>query len=165
MNKRQICIGILSILLFGNCLSVLPREQRRTEAVFTTQLTKKEIYDRALVYLAKSLVNANLSVQIRDPENGRIVSNGKLKYQSGLQCLYSCDLEFNIDLTAKDGKYRIILDDILMYGNNQYGQRTGIIKPYSEKELASIKEEFLIPLQKELVDSIEGRFMAPQEDF
>lgn len=165
MNKRQICIGMLSILLFGNCLSVLPREQRRTEAVFTTQLTKKEIYDRALVYLAKSLVNANLNIQIRDSENGRIVSHRNLRYQSGFQCLYGCDLEFNIDLTAKDGKYRIILDDVLMYGNNQYGQRIGILKPYSETELNEIKDEFLIPLQKELVDSIEGRFMAPKEDF
>lgn len=164
-DLRKLTLLVVVSLGMMSCVTLLPREERRVEKVYETTLSKKEIYDRALVHLAKSLGNANMAIQIRDLENGRIVSQGTFKNRIGYSCLYGCLISFNVDFTAKDKKYRIIFDDLEKWSLNEYGAKVSLLGPSSQKDIVEMKKEYLDAIEKELVGSIEGRFMAPKEDF
>jgi hypothetical protein len=88
-----------------------------------------------------------------------------IKIQNIYPCPYGCDLECNIDLTAKKNKYRIIFDDVLMWYSNQYGARQGMIDPRSKSDLKQLHKDYFESLEKELVESIESRSVAPSEVF
>jgi hypothetical protein len=65
----------------------------------------------------------------------------------------------------KNKKFRILFDDLEKWSLNQYGAKVSLLGPSSQKDIAEMKREYLDPIEKELVGSIEGRFMAPKEDF
>lgn len=162
MNK--IAILFFSLVVFGNCAStLLPREDRRVEYIVETKLSKKEVYERGLVYLAKSLGIANLAISIRDKENSRIVSSISYHCEKFKPVTYyNTPRNFiaNIDLTAKENKYRIIFDDIIV----RIRQSENVF-PNDKEEFEHIKEVCALPLKNMVVDAIEGKGITTTNDF
>ncbi|MCW7460184.1 DUF4468 domain-containing protein [Leptospira bandrabouensis] len=162
---NRIVFFLTSVMIFS-CASLLPREERKVEKIYTTNLTKKQIYDRSLVYFAKSLGNSNFAIQIKDESNGRIVSQVSYdckKYRT-FYALNRVTANFNIDLTAKDSKYRIIFDDIRLNIYSDNGPQF-INEPSNKEELSLVEEGCIEPLRKQLIDGIEGRGIATDSEF
>lgn len=172
---------VLVLGFLGNCGSFMPREQRRLEFIQETNLKKKEIYDRGLVFLAKSLGVANLAISIRDPENGRIISLFTMPCPNFSSTLYSLNYKYlrgNIDLTAKDNKYRIILDDLelivsnensvgmaLNSGNMRNNPQIMARYPNDQSDLDNIKNSCGNELKEAVIKAIEGKGITTDKDF
>lgn len=87
-----------------------------------------------------------------------IIQTGLYNYIYGrLSCNHGCDLAFDIDFIAKDKKYRILFEDIIMWSYNRYGLREGIVSPTQKSSIPRLYSEYLQYVEADLVDTIEGR--------
>jgi len=98
-------------------------------------LTQKQIYDKALEWMAKKYVSANEVIQLKDPDNGKIIGKGITdftNYTATIPCEYSITIE------TKDGKCRVTCDQFIglwgeykgrspiLYENHVYEVRTNL---------------------------------------
>jgi hypothetical protein len=156
------------LALFQNCSTLMPREQRKVEFIQDTKLKKKEIYDRSLVYISKTFAAYPIPNAIKDEANGRIVTLSKVSCEGLGYFTYPLNttkLEANLDITAKDNKFRIIFDDIQLKNYNPYGNIVYSPHPSDDARLKEMVEKCLLPLKDELVNSIEGKGIKTDKEF
>jgi hypothetical protein len=73
-------------------------------------------------------------------------------------------VDFNIDYTAKDGKVRIIFDDILALQTTAQNPSGVSVGPEDKSELDAIDKICLTPLRTELIAAIEGKAANTKKD-
>ncbi|TGK36203.1 DUF4468 domain-containing protein [Leptospira gomenensis] len=165
----KLLILLSGLFIFTNCVSLAPREERSISTIFETGVKKGDAYQRALIYLAKSLNNGNLAIQVRDESQGRIVSLAQIKCNSYKRWKYPMNqvwVDFNIDFTAKDQKARIIFDDIVLGLFDPYGRKGAFQEPLDKEDTDSIDKECLEPIRAEIIRSVKGQVtIAPSQDF
>lgn len=72
-------------------------------------VSKQELFDRAVLWIAENFRSSNDVVQLKDKEEGTIVARGGLKYDApGLSpgFNYSGYFEFTLKFECKENKYR-----------------------------------------------------------
>lgn len=166
--KFQALLSVFLFILTANC-ATLPREERQVTNVFPTTVTKAVAYERANLWFVKSLGNANLAIQLRDAEQGRIVTNGYINCTGLNGISYGIaekqNVDFFIDFTAKDNKVRVIFGDIKH--SNRASNGAGMdLGPSSQDQIQDIDKTCFEPLRSDLIKTIEGRStIAPSTDF
>lgn len=73
-------------------------------------LNKKQIYDKALEWMAKTFVSANEVIQLKDSDNGKIIGRGITEFTNGTATI---PCEYSITIETKDGKCRVTCDQFV----------------------------------------------------
>lgn len=110
-QKKEVVLGPWTPTM-GTNPSLVNREIDPTTQKFVMQGVvdipgdRNALYDRALAFLARGLGNSNWAIQIRDKENGKIVSKSSVvvPYNIG-------NASANITLLFKDNKFKYIITD------------------------------------------------------
>ncbi len=141
-----------------HCASLAPVEKRQVRNVIEVKGVKAgDAYDRALVWFAKSLVNANWAVQIRDKPNGRIVANMTLQCPELTNAMdsWAQNVSFTADFQAKDDRYRLTFEQIYWEARSHTGN-TLMRGPSDDEDLAKIDAKCLASVRDSLRASVSG---------
>ena len=115
-------VGILSVVALTSCASVpiAPIEDRSMQKVHEIDLTKNEIYDLSLEWMARTFFDSKEVIELKDKENGKIIGKG-LTFFSGKIGWFSADIpcRFTLIVEAKDNKYRTTYNNfVALHGEN-----------------------------------------------
>lgn len=115
-------------------------------------VTKAELYARAREWFAVTFSTANKVLQMDDKENGKLVGRGSLtstytmKIGLGMTMPSSYIIDYTINITIKDFKYRIIITDFQLK-NTSSNIESSIenvllnVDAYQHKKLSRIMKE------------------------
>jgi hypothetical protein len=140
--------GVLSVLAFASCASmpVAPMEERSMQKVHDVDLTKNEIYDVSLEWMARTFFDNREVIEITDKENGKIIAKGMTLFKGEIGW-FSGDIpcRFTLTVEAKDNKYRTTYNNfVALHGESQN-------RP--------------VPLEeKEYVDAVKAKLAVIDED-
>jgi hypothetical protein len=123
--NRIICylVGVLSVTVLASCASmpVAPMEDRSMQKVHEIDLTKNEIYDISLEWMARTFFDTKEVIEIRDKENGKIIGKGIIAFKGKIGW-FSAQIpcRFTLTVEAKDNKYRTTYNNLVgLYGESQ----------------------------------------------
>jgi hypothetical protein len=123
--NRIICylVGVLSVTVLASCASmpVAPMEERSVQKVHEIDLTKNEIYDISLEWMARTFYDNKEVIEIKDKENGKIISKGIVRFKGKIGW-FSADIpcRFTLTVEAKDNKYRTTYNNfVALHGESQ----------------------------------------------
>ena len=133
MKSFSFCVAVIVSLTAMGCMAGLPlasEGQMKYEYVeMFDGLTKEQIFDNALRWIAQNFNSSKAVVDFQDKINGTIVAKGGLPgaFSSGL---YSGTINFTLTLDAKDGKARFRYTQVhsINYEGNEATAFTGTIK-------------------------------------
>ena len=141
-------VGILSVVALASCASapIAPIEDRSMQKVHDIDLTKDEIYDLSLEWMARTFFDTKEVIELKDKDNGKIIGKG-ITFFRGKIGWFSANIpcRFTLILEAKDNKYRATYNNFVgLYGEN-----------YSRPELLE---------QKAYVDAVIAKLALIDED-
>ena len=116
-------VCILSVIAFASCASVpiAPIEDRSMQKVHDIDLTKNEIYDISLEWMARTFFDNKEVIEIKDKDNGKIIGKGITTFKGKIGW-FSANIpcRFTLIVEAKDNKYRTTYNNLVgLYGENQ----------------------------------------------
>ena len=114
---------VISAIALVSCASapIAPVEDRSMQKVHDIDLTKNEIYDLSLEWMARTFFDNKEVIEIKDKENGKIIGKGITMFKGKIGW-FSADIpcRFTLILEAKDNKYRTTYNNLVgLYGENQ----------------------------------------------
>lgn len=133
MNKIMCYfICVFSVIAFASCASapIAPMEDRSMQKVHDIDLTKNEIYDLSLEWMARTFFDSKEVIELKDKENGKIIGKGITSFR-GKTGWFSANTpcRFTLIVEAKDNKYRTTYTNFVgLWGENQ-----SRLEPVSEK--------------------------------
>ena len=150
--KKVILFILFSIIVisFIGCASLgeVPEEERTFQKIYDLEMSKNEIYDKSLYWMAETFVDSKAVIEVRDKENGKIIGKGIMKYFIlGVKKL----VRYTMIIDIKEDKLRLTFKDyVAFYG--EYNQHTTsdvtlIIKRIQE-HLEIISEDLYTYLQE-----------------
>ncbi|OHD68248.1 MAG: hypothetical protein A2W19_16745 [Spirochaetes bacterium RBG_16_49_21] len=124
------------LIFFSGCgrLIKVPEQKRAITQVYPIQLSKDEIYDRALEWCAKRYISADNAIVVRDKEKGKIICRGTAQYSEYFNFLVDRPFGYSLTIEVKDNKYRVSFDSFIVY--------------YSERDLKSGPAEYEFEISK-----------------
>jgi hypothetical protein len=135
MKLHKISSLITLCVLLASCATTanLPQEQRQVQKIFDLPgLSQKQIYDKANEWMSKTYVSSKDVIQLRDPENGKIIGRGVSEFT---RAWVKIPAEYLITIETKDGKLRVTCDQIVrLYDNGSRGPME------TEGELNQVKD-------------------------
>ncbi len=116
-------VGVLSVTVLASCASmpVAPMEERSLQKVHEVDLTKDEIYDVSLEWMARTFFDNREVIEINDKENGKIIGKGIVIFKGKIGW-FSADIpcRFTLVVEARDGKYRTAYNNfVALHGESQ----------------------------------------------
>jgi len=124
MNKIMCYFaGVLSVIVFASCASmpVAPTEDRSMQKVHEIDLTKNEIYDISLEWMARTFFDNKEVIELKDKDSGKIIGKGITTFKGKIGW-FSANIpcRFTLIVEAKDNKYRTTYNNLVgLYGENQ----------------------------------------------
>ncbi len=116
------------------------------QKVHDVDLTKNEIYDVSLEWMARTFFDNREVIEITDKENGKIIAKGMILFKGKIGW-FSGDMpcRFTLTVEAKDNKYRTTYNNfVALHGESQN-------RP--------------VPLEeKEYVDAVKAKLAVIDED-
>lgn len=118
-------VFVFSSILLASCATnpvpvvvVVPIEDRSMEKVREINLTKDEIYDSALEWIAQTFVDSKAVIELKDKDNGKIIGKGMTSFTSSNRLASSnIPCRFTLIVEAKDNKYRTTYNNFVgMWG-------------------------------------------------
>jgi hypothetical protein len=106
---------VASVLSGCGRLIKVPEQERMLRKVFEVQLSKKEIYDRALEWCAKNFSKINEDIVVKNREGGKIIAKGTGKYSEYFDFLVDREFSYNLTIEVKDNRYRATFDNFTVY--------------------------------------------------
>jgi len=128
-----VCIGLMAMAGCGRLVKV-PEKERMVRQVVDIRLPKNEIYDRALEWCAKKLVNVNDDIVVKDREKGKIIAKGTGKYSEYFDFLVDRQFSYNLTIEARENRYRVTFDNFIVY--------------YDERQIRSSPMEYKFEIDK-----------------
>jgi len=96
-------------------------EDRSVQKVHDVDLTKNEIYDTSLEWMARTFFDNREVIEIKDKDNGKIIGKGITTFKGKIGW-FSADIpcRFTLVIEARDKKYRTTYSNFIgLYGENQ----------------------------------------------
>ncbi len=143
MNKFLWYVAcILSVFVFASCgsMPVAPTEERSMQNVRDIDLTKNEIYDLSLEWVAKTFIDSREVIELKDRDNGKIIGKGLTSFR-GKVGWFSADIpcRFTLIVEAKDNKYRTTYTNFVgLWGESQTRAVPLVEKKYVDAVKAKI---------------------------
>ena len=125
MNYRVLVIAIV-IGMTGCFASAQKEDYGRMEAVNQVEMSKKEIFDRIMIWVASSYNAPKSVIQYRDRGQGIIAINGAFEL-APMSFGYSYMMHYKITINVKDGRYRMRMNPT--HYNNHEGKTFSTIHP------------------------------------
>lgn len=118
---------------------------------------KDQVYEGARQWFAKSFRDSNSVLRYQNKETGSIIGKGNAKMScSGMACLGTPrDLQFTVQVDAKDNKARITFDDLMIHTPYNYNSGMPIQESTSQLRFDEEKEN-----AKKLLDSTVDSFSS-----
>lgn len=103
---------VLSIAILFSFYACTNSETKTTENksftyIHTAQLNKKDLYNKIMVWMAKTYNSAKDVIQLQNPESGQIIGKGVTSF---LNIVVEIPCEYTISIDIKDKKYRVIFE-------------------------------------------------------
>lgn len=106
---------IFTALFLTSCVTqkIVPIEERQVQVVHEVNLTKNQIFDKTLEWVAVTFTDSNVVIEIKDRDGGKIVGKGVTDYTNVNVpwAPYYCSFTFIIDI--KDKKYRVMYNNFV----------------------------------------------------
>ncbi|MGB5024739.1 MAG: DUF4468 domain-containing protein [Saprospiraceae bacterium] len=148
---------LLILILIVSCYAVLAQESKWPDSLNITLPTKdgniyyeqivnvdsvdkNQLFNAARIWFSNTFKSAKSVLDLDDRNTGRLIGNGNLTYSTSLQKVYGeRRASFKIDITLKDGKYRVIISDIEDISTGGYGD----LNKYNYENLhPEVKQKF-----------------------
>jgi hypothetical protein len=84
-------------------MTVVPQEERSVQQVREVRLSKDQIFDKSLEWMAQTFVDSKAVIELKDKDSGKIIGKGVTKFRNAV---VDVPCRFTLILEAKDGKYR-----------------------------------------------------------
>lgn len=81
--------------------------------------TQKELFDNAVVFFSKKVTPTFVSMQLKDEENFKLIAKSMEPVRSSMG---NTKVYPTWDISFKDGKYKVILSNIILTHENRAGQ-------------------------------------------
>ncbi len=173
--KATILILIAALPLVGfsqKVIDVFPTLDGKTtyEDVVSVDsfANKTELYNRAMIWMAKNYVSANDVIQVSDKEEGRIIGKGTIRIDmSGLveRIVY---VDHTISIYTKDGKYKYIITDLSATFVDHPGSKFPMLNKYPKGLVKGIYSKLATQTDlkvKELIRSLKSSMVKRVDDF
>jgi len=124
---------ILSVVAFASCgsMPIAPIEDRSMQKVHDIDLTKNEIYDISLEWMARTFSDSRAGIELKDADKGMIIGKGITsfigKVSWGRESIFC---SFIMIVEAKDNTYRTTYTNFI----GLWGKNNKRLKPLEEKE-------------------------------
>jgi hypothetical protein len=133
--KRTVLLLVGAILISGcGRLVKVPENERVIRRVIKVELSRDDIYDRALEWCAKKLSRIKDDVVVKDREGGRIIARGTGKYSEYFNFLVDREFSYSVTIEAREGRYRVTFENFVVY--------------YDERQLKSSDAAFKFEIDK-----------------
>jgi hypothetical protein len=112
-------------------MPVAPMEDRSMQKVHDIDLTKNEIYDTSLEWMAQTLSGPMEVIEHKDKDNGKIIGKGMTSFR-GKVGIGSTNVlcRFTLIVEAKDNKYRTTYSNFVGLWGESYSRP----EPLEQKE-------------------------------
>ncbi len=98
-----------------------------------SNITKDAFYNKSKIWIAKAFIDGKEVDIFSDEEKGQIIGKGSIEVVSGLASFTSGKdyLNYTINIYCKDGRARLVIDNIFMYmPENPYAKEPIAIETY-----------------------------------
>jgi hypothetical protein len=137
-------VFIVSVISFASCASmpVVPMEDRSLQKVHDIDLTKNEIYDTSLEWMAQTLSGSREVIELKDKDNGKIIGKGITSFRGKIGIGSTNVLcRFTLTVEAKDNRYRTTYSNFVGLWGESYNRP----EPVEQKEyLDSVKAKLTL---------------------
>jgi len=101
-------------------MPIAPVEDRSMQKVHDMDLTKNEIYDLSLEWMARTFSDAREGIELKDRDNGKIIGKGITNFRGKVGIGSENVLcRFTLIVEAKDNKYRTTYNNLVgLWGEN-----------------------------------------------
>jgi hypothetical protein len=126
-------VCILSVVALASCASapIAPMEDRSMQYVHDIDLTKNEIYDISLEWMAKTLIDTRGVFELKDKDKDKIIGTGQTYYiKKSFWGPVNVPCRFTVMVEAKENKYKTTYNNFI----GLLGKSNGRLKPVEEKE-------------------------------
>jgi len=119
MKTKVLLVVVVTFAILSGCIPAtyltLPPDQHSVVKVQTVDMKKAMLYSLIQQWFASNLGKSNEALQIQDKESGLLV--GRMIVPNGMTDALGVrhDLQMNIKVEVKDGKYRITMDNFTFY--------------------------------------------------
>ncbi|WP_121811000.1 DUF4468 domain-containing protein [Mucilaginibacter kameinonensis] len=189
----SIILLLLPFTLFGQDLIPFPQLPKDST---TNQVTYKQIiqvpgvsaidiYNRSREWFATTFKSANSVLQLQDKDAGKLIGKGVFSHSYPLNAgvFENYTIGFTINITVKEGKYRIILDNYTLtsaMGNNpgspgtieaiyQNEEKLKTAKSKIQKQVYNIFWQLLTDIDNDskglIVSNYKATTTKPKDDF
>jgi hypothetical protein len=112
-------------------MPVAPMEDRSMQKVHDIDLTKNEIYDTSLEWMAQTLSGPREVIELKDKDNGKIIGKGITSFRGKVGFGSTNVLcRFTLTVEAKDNKYRTTYSNFVSLWGESYSRP----EPLEQKE-------------------------------
>lgn len=133
--QRVFVVALTSLLLGCAGMEVVPVDQRSFSEVHDIQLTKKEIYDRSLEWMARTFVDSKAVIELKDPDTGKIIGKGRGEAVTNALGV-SVPFGYTMMIDIKDNRYRTTYEGLTVGEVSAPAQ--------TRTEIDSIKEQLRV---------------------
>jgi ethanolamine ammonia-lyase large subunit len=127
-------------------MPVVPMEDRSLQKVHDIDLTKNEIYDASLEWMAQTLSGPREVIELKDKDNGKIIGKGITSFRGKIGIGSTNVLcRFTLIVEAKDNKYRTTYNNFVGLWGESYNRPEPVDK-------------------KEYIDSVKAKLALLDED-
>lgn len=135
------------------------------EVIDSVQGSKAQIYNRAKMWFAAAFKDAKEVIQVDDKESGELMGKGAFRFSYTYFANIDCRAVFTLHISARDGKYRAILTDIITeQGTSRVQAPIETIndkpdKKYNKKIISAVEKgvtDLLEDLQKKMRATSDG---------
>lgn len=143
MSKFRCCFACMfSVIAFASCgsMPVAPVEDLSLQRVHDMDLTRNEIYDLSLEWMAKTFFDTREVIELKDKENGKVIGKGLTSFR-GKVGWFSADVpcRFTLIVEAKDNRYRTTYTNFVgLWGESQTRAEPLVQKKYVDAVKAKI---------------------------
>lgn len=134
MNKIiHFFVCILSVIALASCAStpIAPIEDRSMQKVHAIDLTKDEIYDISLEWMAKALIDTRGVFELKDKDKDKIIGTGQTYFiKKSFWGPENVPCRFTVMVEAKENKYKTTYNNFI----GLFGKSNGRLMPVEEKE-------------------------------
>lgn len=152
---------LVSTILLTSCASLMPKyptllpsNERRAVVNLKTNLDKKTIYRKILLWSANTFNNSNETVKAKDLDLGIFIAKGHISCDAlklGSNFAAKQKVEFTLELNFEDNKLEIKINDVI--GSSEGSFDDGL-RPSTKEEMQTVTKECLQPFVNSLKNEI-----------
>ena len=91
--------------------AIVPVEQRSLQCIHEVNMSKDQIFDKSLEWMARTFVDSKAVIELKDKDNGKIIGKGITSFLRAGIASIPCRYTLIIDI--KDGKYRTTYENFV----------------------------------------------------